>query len=41
LIFQGTPDEVTESPVVRAAYLGDDSLDKMLDEDPTPTAGAL
>ena len=41
LIFQGTPDEVTESPVVRAAYLGDDSLDKMLDEDPTPTVGAL
>lgn len=39
LIFQGTPDEVTESELVRAAYLGDESLDAMLDDSPAPTAG--
>ncbi|MDX6231854.1 MAG: hypothetical protein QOH68_822 [Nocardioidaceae bacterium] len=41
LVFQGTPDEVTTSPIVRAAYLGDNALDAMLDESTAPTAGVL
>ena len=41
LVFQGTPDEVTTSPIVRAAYLGDNALDTMLDESTAPTAGVL
>lgn len=41
LIFHGSPAEVTESPIVRAAYLGDDSLDAMLEQEAVSGAGAL
>ncbi len=39
LVFQGTPDEVTASPIVRAAYLGDDSLVAMIEPKPEAVAG--
>jgi ABC-type branched-subunit amino acid transport system ATPase component len=40
LVFSGTPEQVTASPIVQAAYLGDAALDTMIEDSGTAAAGA-